>query len=239
MIFTLMKPVPVQTATMYSYNGTVLPALPEWDKEAYPYCAIGMFGTLYCYSVTDGTTDLIAPFLEFELIDEDTHEDSTFEAPDKFHWGECKIIETDDYIRIPIWANHDLGSLTASEPVPVYLPITLFDGERTFSIGSWEDPSDYTSASASIGLKVGFGVGDTLEITLDGHTETYTARKVDTFNGVFAGNNGLNGNDTDGVDDGGDILVTFPHFGSSAWGAYLYTRTLGTHKVTIKLIGVK
>ena len=40
MIFNLMKPVPVQTATMYSYNGTVLPALPEWDKETYPYAYI-------------------------------------------------------------------------------------------------------------------------------------------------------------------------------------------------------
>lgn len=50
MIFNLMKPVPVQTATMYlygreadktvTYNGVELPDLPVWDKTAYPYVFI-------------------------------------------------------------------------------------------------------------------------------------------------------------------------------------------------------
>lgn len=50
MIFNLMKPVPVQTATMYlygreadktvTYNGVELPELPDWDKETYPYAYI-------------------------------------------------------------------------------------------------------------------------------------------------------------------------------------------------------
>ena len=35
----------------YSYNGTVLPKLPEWDREAYPYAFIG-------YSVSMGTCSL-------------------------------------------------------------------------------------------------------------------------------------------------------------------------------------
>lgn len=30
-------PIPVSGIVGYSYNGTVLPPLPEWDKEAYPY----------------------------------------------------------------------------------------------------------------------------------------------------------------------------------------------------------
>lgn len=233
--------VEVLKATMYSYNGTVLPALPEWDKETYPYCAIGMWGTLYCCSTTDGTDSLKAPFLKFKFIDVG----ETFVHPDKSHWGECETIETDDNISILLWSNYEIYNpngtiaITASKPVPVYLPTTLFDGEITFSLESWQDPFDYRSAAASIGISCGFNVGDTLEITFNGHTETYTARKVDTCNGIIVGNNGLNGNDVEGVDDGGDILLAFPSFGASQWSAALYTRILGTHKVKIRLLEVK
>lgn len=36
------KPLPIQgkTPTAYSYNGVVLPKLPEWDREQYPYAFI-------------------------------------------------------------------------------------------------------------------------------------------------------------------------------------------------------
>lgn len=30
-------------ATMYSYNGVVLPKLPEWDKTVYPYAYISVY----------------------------------------------------------------------------------------------------------------------------------------------------------------------------------------------------
>ncbi len=38
----------------YSYNGIVLPALPEWDKETYPYASIFYNGTDYILYVTEG-----------------------------------------------------------------------------------------------------------------------------------------------------------------------------------------
>ena len=33
----------------YLYNGIELPALPEWDKETYPYAYITNDGSLYCF----------------------------------------------------------------------------------------------------------------------------------------------------------------------------------------------
>lgn len=38
--------------TGYAYNGIVLPALPEWDKETYPYASIFYNGTDYILYVT-------------------------------------------------------------------------------------------------------------------------------------------------------------------------------------------
>lgn len=61
MIFNLMKPVPVQDEpTMYSYNGTVLPKLPEWDKTAYPYACITYIPTGGQTSFKKGAVTFVA-----------------------------------------------------------------------------------------------------------------------------------------------------------------------------------
>ena len=37
---------------MPKYNGYELPALPEWDKEKYPYAVISVFGSEDSYIIT-------------------------------------------------------------------------------------------------------------------------------------------------------------------------------------------
>jgi hypothetical protein len=116
------EPIPVELVG-YSYNGTVLPELPEWDKETYPYAWIRpyAFGRLLSiqkdvsYAVVEGYENIEYP--------EDT----------KFYWtgnsGEWIVdrYDRDNMItRGAIWANFDILSTTgavtllASNPIPVY-----------------------------------------------------------------------------------------------------------------------
>ena len=39
------------TPSVYRYNGAVLPKLPEWDKEAYPYARIRLVSGMYYFEV--------------------------------------------------------------------------------------------------------------------------------------------------------------------------------------------
>lgn len=114
----------------YLYNGVELPALPEWDKTAYPYAII-------CESVQesfDGITEVrinlkatkspqtkIGSFLEANTpICRSYLKDDKWGTPyvDNWFWD----YEHNDNI---IWSNHDVlysdGSvyLAASDPVPV------------------------------------------------------------------------------------------------------------------------
>ena len=132
---------PPAVATMYSYNGTVLPALPEWDKETYPYAVIQSSDSTNYYLYVTGSyrqyndftsTDEWYSFLfnvpilyaKFTLGDEgwsawkDFNE--TFPTSTGVEVGGIK-----DYF---IWTNTnlyygDVLAYEASEPVPVYEPI--------------------------------------------------------------------------------------------------------------------
>lgn len=148
MIFNLMKPVPVQdveldepTATMYSYNGTVLPALPEWDKTAYPYAVIyyypGIYGFGDYYNLIISSMPASSTDMENTAFDNDgtwiVYKTTSKDKP----W------ELSEQSSVPYknlkWANYDVykgdGSLVlnASEPAPYYDMETLFDGEVTFT----------------------------------------------------------------------------------------------------------
>ena len=117
---------PSGTIVGYSYNGVTLPALPEWDKETYPYAYIGHPGTTspntdtyrlafakVALSVTvgDGYAYVSAlNTIEYDLVDG--------------VWTEASYTL---YSANPIWSNTDILSkadstvyLAASEPVPVY-----------------------------------------------------------------------------------------------------------------------
>lgn len=122
------KPLPLSTGKKlvgYSYNGTVLPALPEWDREMYPYAVIDNDGwylacctsmlqyngsnivykedcSTYCFKLDNGAWVY------------DGSASYNFDAGKTAVYGEC------------IWTNTDILNedgtlcLAASEPVPIY-----------------------------------------------------------------------------------------------------------------------
>ena len=145
MIFNLMKPVPVQTATMYSYNGTVLPALPEWDKETYPYVYIGyspMYNGYYmCHMCTEPfRVDGTGSSSDYAGTEEGVYYTmiSWRMFASSNEWKAYATSAEDPNTPLPmtgsgmhqilpnVWSNYDVyfasGGLyrSASEPVPIY-----------------------------------------------------------------------------------------------------------------------
>ena len=123
MIFNLTRSVPNATPTMYSYNGTVLPPLPDYDKEQYPYAYIGEYGGEYRFFATNE--------LKYSALNLTTFNAST---------PVCYLLEDGKWVwvtpttvrRYIIWSNvdvyyadgfEDVGGtlyLSASEPTPFY-----------------------------------------------------------------------------------------------------------------------
>lgn len=121
------------------YNGVELPALPEWDKEAYPYATImrdtksGLAGTSdytaaiftrvpMQWSTNHLTTVVTTEPYQFAQIDHLKGETEWSAIVDKENGVSTSIYTT------AIWANHDVYHteatgggvyLAATEPVPV------------------------------------------------------------------------------------------------------------------------
>lgn len=107
----------------YLYNGVELPALPEWDKTAYPYAFI--------------TRVLGKPILQVSVERPYwDNSDMRFLYDSDGGWAECKNGLWEDFIFMnpafytsdefrPLWSNFDVlnedGSvyMAASEPIPV------------------------------------------------------------------------------------------------------------------------
>ena len=120
-------PISSKTPTAYSYNGVVLPGLPEWDKETYPYAFI----------CTDTSGNSIAYFTEKKsYVDSVSNRALTPESQCSFiksvlkdgKWGALSNQYT-YYGVVPdilVWTNCDIlykdGTmyLAASDPIPVY-----------------------------------------------------------------------------------------------------------------------
>lgn len=128
------EPIPLGEIVAYSYNGTVLPKLPEWDKEQYPYAVIGYLGLRYRLRLlkapytTSSTDNLYAHFYEHHL-NPTTTQYSTYRGADGNveGWGEIVTSESElVLVGEPIWCNYDLSTydgtlrLEASDPIPVY-----------------------------------------------------------------------------------------------------------------------
>lgn len=118
----------------YSYNGVELPALPEWDKETYPYAYIGGTISIYDFSskwyylyLTDKPFAINSGLVNNGAMNYLSYVCKT-EATDLV-WSfvsenENKTVNAN---KSPaVWANYDIqntdGSvfLPASDPVPVY-----------------------------------------------------------------------------------------------------------------------
>ena len=143
--FKMTAPLPIA----YSYNGVILPALPEWDREKYPYVMISNNGYTdyedytHCLLVAHKTL----PTTKNNIIQGDKHgvPDSTdyvyssydpTHYPDGWHssengYGACSSSNGGGGLAMVklahvIWANYDVvntdGSiyLAKSDPKPVY-----------------------------------------------------------------------------------------------------------------------
>jgi hypothetical protein len=122
----------------YLYNGVLLPALPEWDKETYPYAVIMAtnFSTVKAFYISDKPAfmsydeDLLCVIYPYGTNYMQCSSRSGAE------WGEFGDANTPTSLVIDegsrlIWTNHDIlnedGSiyLAASEPIPVNPPDAL------------------------------------------------------------------------------------------------------------------
>ncbi len=139
----------------YLYNGVKLPALPEWDKETYPYALItvdGLYGWYILHVFKRFTAYKHHPSVvdtpQWFTLDENADCDSAGGYLQAFckkgydEWGELKSDLSDpttDFIPNIIWASVDIRDynnalyLSASDPVPV--PVT--DTDHNARIMGW------------------------------------------------------------------------------------------------------
>lgn len=119
----------------FLYNGVRLPALPEWDREMYPYAAIGNLSAVYwLYFSTVPLTyrNVIPTIWYFDAVE--NGETLVYQTTtDTMHWEEQEPILFTAGQAVPLmpgkpcWTNHDINHsisgnlmLAASDPVPVY-----------------------------------------------------------------------------------------------------------------------
>lgn len=133
------KPLPLNTGkkiVAYSYNGTVLPKLPEWDREMYPYAIICGIGE-YSYLVHDNLEG------RYKYVFCATTEAHTFGGNSKAYGllyfcnqgdTEWSYAAEQEYtlnfgLTPPVWADYDVvyrfdstdvRFAASGEPVPVY-----------------------------------------------------------------------------------------------------------------------
>ena len=115
----------------YSYNGVVLPKLPEWDKTVYPYAVIGHHWTDWTldgnyhllvsstpiFKKSQGRVTANPPFMQFIL---GYREEGVWSGPYNTELEESMSLGD------TLWANNDIlnedGTVyfATYEPVPVY-----------------------------------------------------------------------------------------------------------------------
>ena len=142
MIFNRIKPILAEQPEpiAYSYNGTILPPLPEWDKEVYPYALIEFndlsYGNDY-YSLYVGEE---LPRRVFDSVS--NRERTAFNykgscvyipAYNRLSWSESEI-EADKDTEILlynddrfVWANTDIYNLDGSLFFATYKPTPIYE----------------------------------------------------------------------------------------------------------------
>lgn len=117
---------PSTQPTAYSYNGVVLPKLPEWDKTVYPYAWIRGYLSSRAY--------LLYFQSEISYVQNETGTECIRVADSdlKYIWfsgytsWEISSVAGDSATESTVWANFDVlntsGELVmqASDPIPVY-----------------------------------------------------------------------------------------------------------------------
>lgn len=118
-------------AEKYSYNGVVLPKLPEWDKETYPYAYISWSVGMQVYYLRCFASEMVLTKNGESMItptDESVAYQAFYTRKNGSKWIDSAEGEWDggNTFSLPDWTNADIlnedGSvfLKATEPVPVY-----------------------------------------------------------------------------------------------------------------------
>lgn len=132
--------------TEYLFNGVELPALPEWDKTAYPYVviykevggwyALEMF-TEQPIAYSDGENYLVCGVpggcgaLYWGTVSSTDREwgDNAYATYDSYDGREIQFLDGTKYLYSLFWSNSDIlkedGTLylAASEPIPILAPV--------------------------------------------------------------------------------------------------------------------
>ena len=228
---------PVNYSITPDVTGVLLPCPREYDTATYPCLYIHDYQTAYAFTMAPTvkkgfTSTKLTPTLPYLK--------SRLEADENgaYHWAEWEeITVTQDIVMSGIgWTNHDIltddGEMylaACEEPIPVYLPCVLFEGDvTTTSTGSYP--------ACTIKMRGAFVIGDRIRVTINGVSTETTLALVETSNQIQAGNAGLNGNDIDAEDDGGDWLVAYVVNDGVYHRAYFYTRNAGAYSLKIERI---
>lgn len=130
-----MRKTEEKTPIAYLYNGVQLPALPEWDRERYPYVSIGLNIwseiTVICSASpfsADENGYITASGYLIVLYDADGSSAyfpyGDFSGSENCRWGDA--ISAGGVTHKTFWCNRDIldedGSvyLASSDPIPVY-----------------------------------------------------------------------------------------------------------------------
>lgn len=127
-------PVRKKAPIAYLYNGVRLPALPEWDRERYPYAVISspsVFGYLsneYALTITSAPLYVAGTIgsISLKSTDEVTYKNYSYDEETKTWKLALEATGTFTKSWGVRWVNYDIleddGSVhkVASEPVPVY-----------------------------------------------------------------------------------------------------------------------
>lgn len=233
----IKKPLLYRYGEITTGTYAVAPPLPHYNKEVYRYAAIDGYNGLFVSkepivarqnSAGNWIPTIESDALLFKLIDNKS---------ERATWGESTNIEAGKTLVSIYWCDYDLYKANgeifkkAFEPVPMYVPIVLFDGEHTTTEGFSDDYIGY-----GLNLNAEFALGDTLRITLDGKTYEYVAFEYGGYEAA-AGNTFLGDvSGTGALDDGNDVFVRMGGYGIWLRTAYVYTRTAGIHRLKIELI---
>lgn len=142
--------IPTRTPVAYLYNGVRLPALPEWDREAYPFAYVCLDkyspkytlmistqrleyrswadrGTLYYTYPVDSPLIEALTFHHAYLTEEELEDGEWDFTWSKTYEAGFDIVQSQAGFGVPFWSNtdvknHEDGSvyLEATVPVPVY-----------------------------------------------------------------------------------------------------------------------
>lgn len=137
-------PMAEKEPVAYLYNGVRLPALPEWDRETYPYavivyfpsdknCKLCVFGEKGYYNPAyDSPGTAVWEVIQFQnAITRITYYDYYDKDPPYFKLKSTSDSDIVSLVQTPgreylLWSNYDIpnedGSLyfAASDPIPVY-----------------------------------------------------------------------------------------------------------------------